>query len=121
MNKEAVLNKTTNKQFRRKLRRNSTDAERLFWSKVRGKQIDGNKFFRQYGIKNYIVDFCCPKRKLVIEIDGGQHYEKEGEETDKVRGDTLRDLGYGILRFSNLDVLKNIDGTMRRVSEYLVD
>ena len=59
-------------QLSRNLRRNMTDAERLLWSKIRSKQLKGFQFYRQKIIGNYIVDFYCPKSKLVIEVDGGQ-------------------------------------------------
>jgi very-short-patch-repair endonuclease len=68
------------KPFSRSLRSNMTDAERLLWSKIRWKQFKGVQFYRQKIIGNYIADFYCPKLKLVIEVDGGQHYSAEGRE-----------------------------------------
>ena len=62
-----------------------TDAERLLWSKIRDKQLKGHPFYRQKIIGEYIVDFCCPKSRLVIEVDGGQHYSAEGKEKDGMR------------------------------------
>jgi very-short-patch-repair endonuclease len=73
----------TLKPLARKLRGNMTDAEQLIWSKIRRKQIGDVQFYRQKNIGHYIVDFYCPKRKLITEIDGGQHYEKEGMKKDK--------------------------------------
>jgi very-short-patch-repair endonuclease len=67
------------KPFARKLRSNMTDAEQLIWSNIRRKQIGDFQFHRQKNIGNYIVDFYCPKRKLIVEIDGGQHYEEDGK------------------------------------------
>jgi very-short-patch-repair endonuclease len=64
-----------------------TDAERLLWSKLRRKQIKTFQFYRQRIIGNYIVDFYCPKGKLIIEVDGGQHYSEEGNRKDKARED----------------------------------
>jgi very-short-patch-repair endonuclease len=66
------------KPFARKLRSNMTDAEQLLWSKVRRKQIDDIHFYRQKNIGHYIVDFYCPKGKLIVEVDGGQHFETKG-------------------------------------------
>ena len=61
-------------KYARELRKNMTDAERLLWSKIRGKQLKGYQFYRQKILGNYIVDFHCPKANLIIELDGGQHY-----------------------------------------------
>ena len=73
------------KQLSRNLRRNMTDAEKLLWSKIRDKQLKGVQVYRQKIIGNYIADFYCPKTRLVIEINGGQHYSAEGEEKDRLR------------------------------------
>jgi len=75
------------KGYSRQLRKNMTDAERLLWSKVRKKQLKGYQFYRQRIIGNYVVDFYCPKARLIIEIDGGQHYSDEGIKKDKIRDD----------------------------------
>ena len=92
-----------------------TDAERLLWSKVSRKQIPGYQFYRQRIIGDYIVDFYCHSAGLVVEIDGGQHYYGEGHESDKIRDDHLAELGLKVLRFSNLDVLHNIDGVLEQI------
>jgi very-short-patch-repair endonuclease len=107
------------KTLARKLRKNMTDAEQLLWSKIRRKQIRQYQFYRQRIIRNYIVDFYCPKARLVIEIDGGQHYSEEGVELDKLRDKHLADLGLRVVRLSNMDVLQNIDGVLEYIYEYL--
>ena len=107
------------KTLARELRKNMTDAERLLWSKIRRKQVRGYQFYRQITIGNYIVDFYCPKARLVIEVDGGQHYSEEGVEFDKLRDKHLANLGLRVLRLSNMDVLQNIDGVMEYIYEYL--
>ena len=94
----------------RNLRKNQTDAERILWSKLRAKQLDGIKFRRQQPIGCYIVDFVCRKRHLIIELDGGQHATDVIH--DKIRGSYLERQGFTILRFWNNDVLKNIDGVL---------
>jgi very-short-patch-repair endonuclease len=73
------------KRLSRQLRGKSTDAEKLLWSKIRRKQINGYQFSRQKPIGNYIVDFYCKEARLVIEIDGGQHYEERSIKKDKAR------------------------------------
>jgi len=85
-----------------------TDAERLLWSRIRAKQL-GVKFRRQQPIENYIVDFVCFEQKLIIELDGGQHFESE---RDTKRDDFLRASGYRILRFWNNEVMRNIVGVL---------
>jgi very-short-patch-repair endonuclease len=92
-----------------------TDAERLLWSKVSRKQLKGIQFYRQRIIGNYIVDFYCHAAGLVIEIDGGQHYYGEELQDDKVRDGRLASLGLKVLRFSNLDVLQNIEGVLEKI------
>jgi very-short-patch-repair endonuclease len=65
------------------------------------------QFYRQKIIENFIVDFYCPTKKIVIEIDGSQHYEDDGKESDIKRDERLSQIGIKVLRYSNLDVLKN--------------
>ena len=94
-----------------------TDAEILLWSKIKRKQLKGIQFNRQKPIGNYIADFYSFKANLVIEIDGSQHYEKENKEKDKIRDDYFKKLGLNVLRFNNLEVLKNIDGVLKKICE----
>ena len=68
------------------------------------------RFYRQRIIDSYIVDFYCHKAKLVIELDGSQHYEKAGQQHDTKRTEYLQSLGLKVIRFSNLDVLQNLEG-----------
>ena len=103
------------KQFSRNLRTNMTDAEKLLWSRIRRKQIKGMQFYRQKSIGDYIVDFYCPEIKLVIEVDGGQHYEAEGKDKDHIRDEYMKRLGINILRFSDRDVLKRIDAVIEKI------
>ena len=91
----------------RDLRRDQTHAERKLWNRIRSRSIDGCKFVRQEPICPYFVDFVCRERRLVIELDGGQHAESE---RDVVRDRWLADHRYRVLRFWNNDVLSNIDG-----------
>jgi len=96
-----------------------TDAERLVWSRIRKKQIKGFQFYRQRIIGNYIVDFYCPGVKLVVEIDGGQHYDKQGEKRDSIRDDYLNKLGMKILRVSDRDIFDNLNGVIEKIYESL--
>lgn len=103
------------KRYSQDLRKNMTDAEKLLWSKLRRKQLKGLQVYRQRIIGNYIVDFYCPKASLVIEIDGGQHYTEEGLKKDKVRNTYIEGQGFKVLRFSDLEVLSNLEGVVEMI------
>ena len=103
------------KQPSRDLRNNMTDAEQLLWQRIRRKQILGLQIYRQKPILNFIVDFYCPKAHLVIECDGGQHYTAEGLEADQNRDHALSKLGLLVLRFSNHQILTEIDAVVERI------
>jgi very-short-patch-repair endonuclease len=105
------------KKYSQKLRNEMTDAEQLLWSELRRKQLRGLQFYRQRIIGNYIVDFYCPKAKLIIEVDGGQHYTDEGLAKDKERDYYLKDKGMRVLRFSDRDVFENMSGVIERIYE----
>ena len=94
----------------RKLRENQTDAERKLWSVLRNRQLSGIKFRRQFPVGRYILDFYSPQYKLGIEADSGQHYEDKGKKQDRLRTTGLAEHGVEIVRFSDLDILNNIEG-----------
>ena len=75
---EHLHNEPARKARRRRLRREATDAERRMWRVSRARRMAGLKLFRQYGVGPYILDFCCPERRLAIEVDGGQHGDAQG-------------------------------------------
>ena len=99
----------------RNLRNNPTEAEKQIWYMLRQK-ISGVKFRRQGVIGQYIVDFVCFEKRLIIEIDGGQHAENE---SDKVRDKWLRSEGFEVLRFWNQEVLNNRQGVLENIFQYL--
>jgi len=103
------------KSLGRRLRGNLTDAEKLLWSKIRKGQLAGLQFNRQKPIGNYIADFYCDKARLIIEVDGGQHYEDENIIKDKTREKYFQKMGLRVIRFTNLDVLKNIDNVVAKI------
>lgn len=94
------------------LRNNMTDAEQRLWARVRRKQILGVQFYRQKPIGRFIVDFYAPSVQMVIELDGGQHFEPEQQRYDQRRSVFLEQQGLTVLRFTNLEVMKNIEGVM---------
>ena len=104
------------KTFSRQLRKDMTEAEKHLWSRLRRKQLKGCQFYRQKIIGQYIVDFYCPMAELVIELDGGQHYEENGREKDRLRDDVLTKMGIKVLRFSDREVFENIEAVMERIS-----
>jgi len=97
------------------LRSDMTDAEKLLWSKIRRKQLKGYQFYRQKIIGNYIADFYCPKLKLVIEVDGGQHYSAEGLQNDCTRDAYMAGIGITVVRFSDRDVLMNLEAVLEEI------
>src|SRR6185437_1302749 len=100
----------------RRLRRDSTTAEARLWNRLRARGIDSHKFIRQHPIGQFVVDFICRERRLVVEIDGGQHADNP---RDVIRDQWLRKHNYRILRFWNNDVMSNMDGVLETIAEAL--
>ena len=94
------------------LRRESTPAESRLWSRIRNDQL-GVTFRRQHAVGIYIPDFCSPRAKLIIELDGSQHMGQADYDEERTR--YLESLGYRVIRFWNNDVLNNIDGVIRAI------
>ena len=107
-----IFNKKEYTKKRQYLRKNMTKAEIVLWSKLKGKQFNGLKFRRQCGINNYVVDFYCPELKLAIEIDGDVHAYKSRIVYDKQRQKEIEALGIKVLRYTNNDIIQNIEGVL---------
>lgn len=103
------------KEPSRELRKNMTDAERVLWARLRGKQLRGVQFYRQKPLGPYIVDFYAHAAGLVIEVDGGQHYEPEHARRDSERDRYLSEIGLLVMRFSNLHVLRETDAVVEAI------
>ena len=99
----------------RALRHNATDAEKLLWRRIRMWQLDEFKFRRQQPLGNYIVDFVCLAKKIVVEIDGGQHAEQR--DYDGKRDAWLHEQGFIVLRFWNHDVLGSVESVAEKIYE----
>lgn len=110
-----IFNKKEYKKRRQQLRKNMTEAEIFIWSKIKGKQLNGLKFRRQCGINNYIVDFYCPELKLAIEIDGDVHGYDSQIVSDKQRQGDIEALGIKVLRYTNSDIIRNIDSVLQDI------
>lgn len=106
------------KQPSRELRTQMTEAEEALWQRVRRKQICGLHFYRQKPLLSFIVDFYCPKAKLVIELDGSQHYEREHQARDGERDARLNALGLRVLRFDNWQVLRQMDAVLEVIRKH---
>ena len=96
----------------RSLRVKMTDAEQLLWQRVRRKQIGGVQFYRQKPLLSYVVDFYCPAAKLVVELDGSQHFEQEHQSKDRLRDEALVRLGLQVLRFDNRQILLETEAVL---------
>jgi very-short-patch-repair endonuclease len=105
----------------RALRKNSTDAERILWSELRDHRLNGASFRRQVPIQNYIADFICHAAKLVIELDGGQHFSDRAEQTDATRSTAIEAQGFKVLRFGNHDVMTNRAGVLETIATELAE
>ena len=92
----------------RELRQNATPAEKMLWKCIRKKALNGLKFYRQAPIDRFIVDFYCPAKKIIVEIDGSVHQEQDQHEYDLERESELKSMGFRILRFSNDDVFNHL-------------
>ncbi len=102
----------------RRLRSRLTDAERLLWRHLRLRQLDGHKFRRQRAIGRFIVDFACLERKVIVEVDGGQHGAAQAS-YDHDRTKWLRSQGYRVLRFWNNDVLRDVGSVAEVIRQAL--
>jgi very-short-patch-repair endonuclease len=100
-----------NKQF-------ATEAESLIWQYIRNNGL-GVKFNRQYVIYDYIVDFVCLEKKLVVEVDGGYHSEYEQMQKDEHRTEELEAMGFNVIRFANEEIFANIEGVLNKIRENL--
>jgi very-short-patch-repair endonuclease len=105
----------------RTLRKNSTDVERILWSELRDHRLNGASFRRQMPIKNFIADFVCHAAKLVIELDGGQHFSDQAEQKDATRSVVVEAQGFKVLRFSNLDVMENRAGVLGTIAAAIAE
>ena len=102
------------------LRGRMTAAEEILWNRIRANELDFN-FRRQHPILYYIADFYCHKVKLVIEIDGGYHEEIETKIYDKSREDNIKEFGITVIRFTNEEVINNIEGVLSKIKEILIN
>lgn len=97
----------------RALRRRMTEAEALLWSRVRAGQLEGRSFTKQFPIGNAVADFACRGAKLVVELDGGQHYVEREADAERTR--LIEAHGYKVIRYWNSEVMENVDGVLEDI------
>jgi|SRR5690625_317263 len=101
------------------LRKKMTEAEEKLWQELKGNKFFGLKFRRQHPVQLFITDFYCHKFKLVIEVDGGYHLDPEQQASDKERTKVLEELGLKVIRFTNEEVLEDIQGVLKEIEKHL--
>ncbi|MBM0656394.1 leucine--tRNA ligase [Capnocytophaga genosp. AHN8471] len=105
-------------QKAKEMRENMTEAETVLWEALKSKHI-GDKFRRQHIIGNFIADFVCLSKRLVIEVDGGYHTDDTQQGLDEGRAEELKQLGFEVIRFTNEEVLNNLDKVVHQITEKL--
>lgn len=109
------LNYNLLKAFAKENRNHATEAENVLWESLKGKRLEGKKFLRQHIIGDYIVDFVCQENGLIIEVDGGYHAEKSQQDNDAIRTAALEEDGFRVIRFTNEEVLFDIDHVIETI------
>lgn len=117
MGRDGVIKINSQIEKSRQLRKNMTSQERKLWNIIRERRFFGYRFRRQFPISSYIVDFVCREKRIIIEIDGGQHNEIQNIEYDNKRTEFLKSEGFQVIRFWNNDVDNNMDGIYERLKE----
>ena len=110
-------NEASQKLLRESLRNNATSTEAILWRALKGKQVDGLKFRRQFGVGPYVLDFYCPELRLGIELDGGVHQTSYTHEYDEMRTRFLEENRIRVLRFENEVVYNNIQGIIEAIRD----
>lgn len=110
-----AFNRADQRSKRKALRAAMPLAEVILWSRLKGKQIGGHKFRRQYSVQHFVVDFYCPELRLAIEMDGDSHYTKDAQSRDAERQAILESFGIRFLRFTNKEVYENLEGVIEAI------
>ena len=120
-NTAPYFHKASKKTFARarKLRRESTPAEKLLWKVLRGRNIEGYKFRRQHAIAGYVVDFYCDYGNLAIELDGDIHEVEQIKKNDREREEKITNMGITVIRFKNEDVFGDLENVVDKILSHL--
>ena len=111
----AFFNRSDEKPLRQRLRGQMPSAEVILWSKLRGRQLLGKKFRRQFSVGPYCLDFYCPEIHLAVELDGDSHFSTQAKAHDARRDQSIETFRIRILRFTNTDIYENLDGVLQVV------
>jgi very-short-patch-repair endonuclease len=114
-----VYNDSILKERRQALRKNQTRAEKILWSRLRNRNLSGCKFFRQYSVGPYILDFFCPSARLAIELDGSHHAQEELKRYDEERSDYLNAHNIRVIRFQNHQITQEIEESLNQIATQL--
>lgn len=117
MSKEQLHNRKYLEVYRKELRNNGTSAEVFLWKHLSKSKLEGRKFRRQHSIGNYIVDFYCPREKMIVELDGEIHNRPEVQERDQKRTEYLESIGFNVIRFENKMVFNNLESVLREIKD----
>ena len=112
-----IFNRHKDIDKRRFLRNNMTKPEIILWSRLKNRQMNGERFLRQYGVEQYVLDFYCPRLRLAIEVDGPSHLVDGADEYDEDRQQHIEAFGIQFLRFKNKDVSDNLNDVCDRIYE----
>jgi very-short-patch-repair endonuclease len=112
-----AFNRTNQKIKRKTLRKNLPLAEIILWDRLKGRQLSGYKFRRQYSVEDFVIDFYCPELKLAIEVDGDSHYREDALLSDKKRQIGIETFGIRFLRFTNREIYENVEGVLLKIQE----
>lgn len=121
MNSKFLYNNKVLKDRRKELRNGATEAEKILWDNLKHSKLRGFKFVRQYSIGPYILDFYCPKLRLAIELDGSQHGKQDVILYDKDRSDYLNVVYIKVLRFWNMEIIKNIKRSTDKILNAILE
>ena len=113
--KRGIYNTKAKESQRKGLRNSLTMAEVILWKYLQRRQLDGKKFRRQHSIGPYIADFYCPECRLIVEIDGSQHYDEEAVEYDRRRTEYMAERNIRVLRFQNREVFQNLQYVLEAI------
>ena len=114
-----IFNKKSQTIKRKLLRNNIPPSELLLWPRLKNRQLNGFRFRRQYGVDKYAIDFYCPELRLAIEIDGDYHLSSDMKEYDPERQKAIESLGVFFLRFSNKEIINNLEGVVKNIKSSL--
>lgn len=117
----AIFNPLETKGYRKDLRKRETDAEALLWRHLRKRNCCGEKFYRQYGVGNYIADFYCHRLKLVIELDGGYHDHPSQKRYDQQRTEAMEAIGIKVIRFHNSEAEQHCPALLETLETAITD